>query len=101
MRTPMILVVDADAQNLEWERTFLEESLEDGALMCRGPSGDKHCPVLVGVDCPLVHAADGILFELDLDKEDSRRVLQRYTETLDVPTRVVATPDSYVGTSRC
>lgn len=93
MKKPMVLVVDLDTENLEWERTFLEEALEDGALICRGPTGHKTCPLLTGADCALIHDADGILFELDLDKSQSRRILQRYKDDLDIPIRVVATPE--------
>lgn len=93
MKKPMVLVVDVDTENLEWERTFLEEALEDGALVCRGPTEHKTCPLLTGDDCALIHDADGILFELDLDKSQSRRILQRYKDQLDIPIRVVATPE--------
>jgi hypothetical protein len=44
-------------------------------------------------DCSLIHSADGILSELDLEEKEVRQVLQRYIETLEVPVRVVATPE--------
>jgi hypothetical protein len=93
MRRPIVLVVDADAESLESERRFLEAALEDSAVVCRGPRGESQCPLLTGHDCSLIHKADGILFELDLDREEVRQILGRYVETLDVPIRVVATPD--------
>jgi hypothetical protein len=93
MRKPIVLVVDADAESLESERRFLEAALEDKAVVCRGPRGERQCPLLIGHDCSLIHKANGILFELDLDRDDVRQILGRYVETLDVPIRVVATPD--------
>jgi hypothetical protein len=93
MKKPLVLVVDADAKDLEWEKRFLEDVLEEEASVCRGPGTDRECPLITGLDCSKLHAADGILFELDLDKEVSRRILQRYTEVLDIPIRVVATPE--------
>jgi hypothetical protein len=93
MRKPVVLVVDAHADAVESERRFLEEALEDRALICQGPRGEKKCPLLTGHDCSLIHNADGILFELDLENSEVRQILQRYIESLEVPVRVVATPE--------
>ena len=91
MRKPVILVIDADAEELEWQRSFVDNALEDAVVICRGPTRDQQCPLLTGHDCPKIHAADGILFQLDLEDDESRQILARYTDELDVPIRVVAT----------
>ena len=93
MKSAVVLVIDANADNLHWKEGFLEETLEDQAVICRGPTPQRRCPLLTGHDCSMIHAADGILFELDLDKDESRQILERYTEILDIPIRVVATED--------
>ncbi|MDP9234630.1 MAG: hypothetical protein M3P01_08775 [Actinomycetota bacterium] len=90
---PVVLIVDADLVELDWGKRFLEDALEDGALLCQGPGDNQRCPLLTGHDCSLIHQADGIMFELDLDRDEDRDILQRYTEMLDVPIRVVATPE--------
>lgn len=44
--------------------------------------------------CELVEGAQGIVFELDLDRAQHRATLSRYKETVrsDVPVRVVVRP---------
>jgi hypothetical protein len=54
------------------------------------------CPILRGDHCPRLEQADGVLFQLDLDREDHRAILARYIELLDVPIRVVCTADQKV-----
>ena len=62
-------------------------------LRCTGPHGPGECPILHGQPCGLINRADGILFQLDLDREDHRQILRLYVETLDVPIRVVVPED--------
>jgi hypothetical protein len=75
----------------------------DGAMLermghpvhvCHGPTGDASCPLLSGSGCPLFDEAHGIVFELDLGREQHRDILRRYQELAgpDVPIRVVVDP---------
>jgi hypothetical protein len=92
MKPPTILDVNAVAEDSAWEEDFLKR-LELHVLLCPGPEAKGACPILEGEVCPLVSRADGILFQLDLDREDHRTILARYAEMLDVPIRVVVTKE--------
>jgi hypothetical protein len=76
----------------------LEEDLLTKAghtvLACSGPSDVDRCPVLFGEECPLVEAAHGVVFQLDLDLPAHRDVLGHYQEILPAgtPLRVVVRP---------
>lgn len=72
------------------DHEFLER-LGHPVLVCHGPRPGKLCPILSGQGCPLAEGADGIVFELDLDRPQHRAILRRYKETLrdDVPIHVV------------
>ena len=92
MRMPTILDVNPDRDALAWEQDFIGR-LEDHISTCSGPHREGACPILNGKHCPLIHDADGILFQLDLDREDHREILALYQQELDVPIRVVCTPE--------
>ena len=94
MRAPVILDVNPDADALGWEQDWLGR-LDLPVVTCRGPHESWRCPLLAGRPCGKVERADGILFQLDLDRPDHREILRRYTE-LDVPIRVVVAPDQAV-----
>ena len=91
MRRPLILDVNPDQQDLDWEADLLER-LEAHVVTCRGPQRAGACPILQGKNCGKVAAADGILFQLDLEREDHRAILEAYVERLDIPIRVVVGP---------
>lgn len=95
MRTPVVLDVNPDPTALEWEQSFLTR-LDVPTIACCGPETRGGCPLLVGEDCHKIRAADGVLFQLDLDRDDNRRILARYIDTLDVPIHVVCTPEQKV-----
>ncbi|MCL1595612.1 MAG: hypothetical protein M3132_14790 [Actinomycetia bacterium] len=62
-------------------------------LVCHGPDWGHACPIVAG-DCPLVDAAHGIIFQLDLDRPQHRVILKRYQEVVkdDVPLVAVVKP---------
>lgn len=75
------------------DRQFLEQ-LGHRVMVCPGPEQGKLCPILSGEGCELVDGAQGIVFELDLDRAQHRAILSRYKESVrsDVPIRVVVRP---------
>jgi hypothetical protein len=93
MRTPVILDVNPEPEALEWEQDFLSTRLEVGVLGCCGPETNGGCPLLNGQPCGKVEAADGILFQLDLDRPQHRAILLRYIASVDVPIRVLVSED--------
>ncbi len=88
MRTPVILDVNPDAEARDFETDFLGR-LEVHVVTCSGPQRPEACPLLKGKQCPKVTHADGVLFQLDLDRDDHREILSQYVERLDVPIRAV------------
>jgi hypothetical protein len=92
MRTPVILDVNPDPEALEWEQEFLTR-LDVPVIGCCGPDARGGCPLLVGEPCPKIEAADGVIFQLDLDKADHRRILAMYAQQLDVPIRIVVSEE--------
>lgn len=92
MRTPLVLDVNPDPEALDWEQDFLGR-LEIPVTKCCGPDTRDGCPLLGGEPCVKLEGADGVLFQLDLDRTDHRQLLAKYVRQLDVPIRVVATPE--------
>jgi len=88
MRNPVILDVNPDPDELEWEGDWLERQ-DVEVVTCRGPHALGPCPLLVGKPCGKIERADGVLFQLSLDRQDHREILETYTRTLDVPIRAV------------
>lgn len=72
------------------DHTFLER-LGHPVQVCHGPSPAELCPILKGEYCPLAEQAQGIVFQLDLDRAQHRAILQQYKDLLpeDLPIRVV------------
>ena len=79
------------------DREFLEH-LGHPVLVCHGPSPRRLCPILKGEGCPLAEDADGIVFQLDLDRPQHRAILRKYKELLrsDLPIHVVVRPGQEV-----
>jgi hypothetical protein len=77
----------------EFDRAMLER-MGHPVHVCHGPSATKVCPLLEGRDCPLVEAAHGIVFKLDLGTEQHREIVRRYRQLKrpDVPIRVLISP---------
>lgn len=95
MNTPVILDVNPDPDALDWEQDFLTR-IETSVIGCCGPDHQGGCPLLEGDACAKIEAADGVLFQLDLDRAEHRQILARYVRILDVPIRVVVSPQQKV-----
>jgi hypothetical protein len=91
MRKPVILDVNPDVEARDWEADLLER-LEAHVLTCSGPLKPGTCPLLRGEACTKVDSADGVLFQLDLDRDEHREILSLYADRLDVPIRAVVKP---------
>lgn len=95
MRPPLILDVNPDGESLERETRFLTDA-GVRVVQCRGPLGPGDCPLLVDRSCCNVDAADGVVFQLDLDDPEHRRILAKYVVELgrrEVPIRLVVTEE--------
>lgn len=86
------LILDVTPGRALFERNLLER-LGHPVLVCHGPNDDA-CPLLDDGSCELLDAAHGVVFQLDLDHPEHRRILQRYQKVLDpaTPLRVVVEP---------
>jgi len=87
------LVLDVTASDATLDKDFLER-LGHPVLVCHGPAWGRACPIIAG-ECPMVDAAHGVIFQLDLDRPQHRVILKRYQEVLgdEVPIVVVVTPE--------
>jgi hypothetical protein len=76
------------------DREFLED-LGHRVMVCNGPQQGTPCPILSGEGCQLAEGAEGIVFELDLDRPQHRAILGRYKDSLPqgMPIRVVVRPE--------
>jgi hypothetical protein len=86
----MILIDVIPGSEGEFDRSFLERTGHQ-VVMCHGPGHDELCPLLAGTGCQMVDEAHGIVFALDLDRDQHRAILQRYREVTrpELPIRVV------------
>jgi hypothetical protein len=77
----------------EFDRATLER-MGHPVLVCHGPSPDELCPLLGGCGCPKFEQAHGIVFKLDLDRDQHRAIVRRYRQLArpDVPIRVLVSP---------
>jgi hypothetical protein len=63
---------------------------------CTGPDADVICPLTRGEPCPLADEADVILFGLDLDSAEVRRILRaHYREHPRTPIVIEGASDRY------
>jgi hypothetical protein len=77
----------------EFDRVALER-LGHPVVVCHGPSAEAACPLLGGDGCPKFEQAHGIVFKLDLGRDEHRAILRRYRQLArpDVPIRVLVAP---------
>jgi hypothetical protein len=77
----------------EFDRATLER-MGHPVLVCHGPAAEELCPLLGGDGCPKFEQAHGIVFKLDLGREQHREIVRRYRQLArpDVPIRVLAAP---------
>ena len=92
MRRPVILDIAPNSEKAEWEHDLVAR-LEGRFVSCVGPDVEGGCPLLHGERCPKLEKADGILFQLDMDRGEDRHLLGMYLRTTDVPIRVVVTTE--------
>lgn len=78
------------------DKEFLED-MGHRVMVCGGPAEGQLCPILSGEGCELAEGADGIVFELDLERPQHRAILREYKGSLrgDVPIRVVVPRDQW------
>jgi hypothetical protein len=89
---PVILDVNPNGETPGWEQDLLERH-HLPVVTCCGPEVPGGCPLLRGERCPRLEKADGVLFQLDLDRGEHRHILGMYLRTIEVPIRVVITPE--------
>lgn len=72
-----------------FERHLLEGAGHE-VRVCHGPDADHACPLLEEGACDEVDKAHGVVFKLDLDTAEHRRILAAYKEALpeDMPIAV-------------
>jgi hypothetical protein len=89
----VILVDVSDGDDEQFESSLLER-FGHPVKVCHGPEHGTLCPLLAGTGCELAEQAHGVVFQLDLDRMQHRRILKRYRELLgpEVPIRAVVTP---------
>jgi hypothetical protein len=89
---PEGIILDVTPGSAVFEADFLER-LGHPVLVCHGPMHDV-CPLLEDQSCEMLDSAHGIVFQLDLDRPDHRKILERYRRVLaaDHPIRVVVQP---------
>jgi hypothetical protein len=77
----------------EFDRATLER-MGHPVLVCHGPSEEVACPLLGGDGCPKFDQAHGIVFKLDLGRDQHRQIVRRYRQLArpDVPIRVLVAP---------
>ena len=94
-KPPVILLDNPDWREMEDQADFYR-NLGHEVELCIGPRKEGGCPLLTGAACPLVENAEGVIFQLDLDLPEHRRLLSKYIRYFDnvgVPVRVVVTPE--------
>jgi len=86
-----VVLLDVPIGIGNFEHRILED-MGHKVMVCHGPSHETPCPVLIeGGSCDLVEVAHGVVFELDLELEQHRKILRRYQELVvpGIPMRVV------------
>ena len=79
------LILDVTPADGDFDRGFLEK-LGHPVLVCHGPEEGHTCPILLD-GCDMVDRAHGIIFQIDLEREQHRAILKRYQEVVadDIP----------------
>lgn len=93
-REGMILLDVAAGGDEAFETGFLEKTGHP-VVVCHGPADAEICPLLRGDGCAEFDHAHGIVYELDLDREQHRDIVQRYRQlaTEGLPIRIVVTAE--------
>jgi hypothetical protein len=77
----------------EFDRATLER-MGHPVHVCNGRPSDALCPLLGGAGCLMFEQAHGVVFKLDLGRDQHRAILRRYRELArpDMPIRVLVSP---------
>lgn len=95
------VILDVTPGNHErFERHLLEGSGHE-VRVCHGPDDSHPCPLLEEGACEEVDKAHGVVFKLDLDSDEHRRILAAYKQTIpdDMPIAVAVLPGQEVSYS--
>jgi hypothetical protein len=76
------MILDVTPGDHERFERHLLEGMGHRVEVCHGPSGHQGCPLLEDGTCELVDDAHGVVFKLDLGRDEHRRILERYRTTL-------------------
>ncbi|MFW2383000.1 MAG: hypothetical protein ACN4GZ_14700 [Acidimicrobiales bacterium] len=93
------VILDVTPGNHErFERRLLEGAGHE-VNVCHGPDASHPCPLLEEGACEEVDKAHGVVFKLNLDTEDHRRILAAYKENIpdDMPIGVAVEPGQEVS----
>lgn len=93
MQEPSVILADLP-EGATFDVGFLED-LGHPVVVCHGPGPGRLCPILAGEACPKAEAAHGVVFALNLERPQHRKILERYKEVLSegVPISVVTDPE--------
>lgn len=83
------MVLDVTPGDGKFDRHLLE-GMGHRVEVCHGPGADGHCPLLETGECDLVARAHGVVFKLDLDLDEHRRILHAYKRSLPPDTPIAA-----------
>jgi hypothetical protein len=89
------MILDVTPGEYEKFERRLIEGMGHRIEVCRGPDGlHGTCPMLEGETCTLLGQARGVVFKLDLDREEHRQILSAYQRELpeDTPVAVALRP---------
>ncbi len=81
-------ILDVTSRDAAPDKDFLER-LGHPVLVCHGPDWGHACPIIKN-GCPMVDAAHGVIFQLDLERPQHRVILKRYQEVLNEAIPIVA-----------
>lgn len=92
------VILDVTPGDYERFERHLLEGAGHQVRVCHGPDADHPCPLLEEGACEEVEKAHGVVFKLDLDTEEHRRILATYKETIpdDMPIAVAVRPGQEV-----
>ena len=74
------IILDVTPGDGEQFEQGLLEGMGHPVLVCHGPGEEHRCPILVNEECPMLDAAHGIVFQLDLNRAPHRAILSRYKD---------------------
>ena len=83
------MILDVTPGDETFERHLLE-GMGHRVEACHGAVGHAQCPLLETGTCELVDQAHGVVFKLDLDRDDHRSILSEYKRVLPANTPIAA-----------